>query len=296
MTSHDVVSRLRRLTGIKKIGHTGTLDPNATGLLVLAVGEATKLLAFMPAREKRYRAELCFGITTDTDDVTGRVLCEKDVSALTEAALRETLASFVGESLQVPPMYSARKKNGKKLYEYARAGQVAEVEPRAVFIREIRLSQTEDLPQRAQIEVTCSKGTYIRALIRDAGALLTTGAAMGDLRRLSSDGFALEQACTLSALEAGLKTHPLEAFLIAPEAAMTELPAVRVSRQGLFYLKNGNALHGKNLEEPQTEFEEGLYVRLYAADVFCGIGQARGGKIQPKRLLQDALEQIDHQI
>ena len=199
-TSFDVVNKLRHVLRVKKAGHTGTLDPNATGVLVVLFGRATKLSDKLTHDTvKRYEAEMLLGITTDTQDITGEVLSKKDASEVTEEALMKVMADFSGDLLQKPPMYSAKKKDGKKLYEYAREGVLIEREPVPIHVFENSLKSFED--GRAVIEVSCSAGTYIRTLIHDMGEALFVGACMGDLRRLSTGDFRIEDALKVSEVE-----------------------------------------------------------------------------------------------
>ncbi len=166
-TSHDVVAKLRGIVGQKKIGHTGTLDPDATGVLPVCLGKATKLCDLLTDKNKTYEAVLLLGKTTDTQDITGEVLEEKSTEALTEEKVREAIEGFIGDYEQIPPMYSALKVNGKKLYELAREGKVIERKARPVKILDIQILEI-DLP-KVRMEVSCSKGTYIRTLCHDIG-------------------------------------------------------------------------------------------------------------------------------
>ena len=169
-TSHDVVAKLRGIVGQKKIGHTGTLDPDATGVLPVCLGKATKLCDLLTDKDKTYEAVMLLGMTTDTQDVTGRILEERSTETLTADKVREAIRSFIGDYDQIPPMYSALKVNGKKLYELAREGKVVERKARPVKILDIRIIEM-DLP-RVRMEVSCSKGTYIRTLCHDIGEQL----------------------------------------------------------------------------------------------------------------------------
>ena len=189
-TSHDVVAKLRGILHMKKIGHTGTLDPAAEGVLPVALGRGTRLVELLTEKEKTYEAVLRLGVSTDTQDMTGTILSEKPVT-VTEEEVRETVASFVGEQMQVPPMYSALKVGGKKLYELAREGKTIERKPRPVVFYEIRILDM-DLPL-VRISVTCSKGTYIRALARDIGEALQSGAHLTGLIRTRVGEIKLEQ-------------------------------------------------------------------------------------------------------
>ena len=204
-TSHDVVAKLRGILHMKKIGHTGTLDPAAEGVLPVALGKGTRLVELLTEKEKTYEAVLRLGVSTDTQDMTGAVLSEKPVT-VTEEEVREAVGSFVGEQQQVPPMYSALKVNGKKLYELAREGKTIERKPRPVVFYEIRILDME-LPL-VRISVTCSKGTYIRTLCNDIGEKLGCGGAMEELLRTRSGNFTLEESMTLSQVEEAVAMGP----------------------------------------------------------------------------------------
>ena len=191
-TSHDVVAKLRGIVGQKKIGHTGTLDPDATGVLPVCLGKATKLCDLLTDKNKTYEAVLLLGKTTDTQDITGEVLEEKSTEALTEEKVREAIEGFIGDYEQIPPMYSALKVNGKKLYELAREGKVIERKARPVKILDIQILEI-DLP-KVRMEVSCSKGTYIRTLCHDIGEKLGCGGCMESLIRTRVSTFRIEDA------------------------------------------------------------------------------------------------------
>lgn len=194
-TSHDMVYFVRRLTGIKKVGHTGTLDPDASGVLPVCVGKATKVCDMLTASDKSYRATLVLGKTTDTQDASGKVLTEQTVST-TEEEILKAAEKFVGEIEQIPPMFSAIKKDGKKLYELARRGITVEREPRRVTIHSINVTSADIESNRIDIDVHCSKGTYIRTLCEDIGNALGCGAYMSALRRTKSGGFDISECYT----------------------------------------------------------------------------------------------------
>lgn len=198
-TSHDVVAKMRGILGQKKVGHTGTLDPAAEGVLPICAGKGTRLCDMLTDTDKTYRATLLLGVETDTEDMTGTVLKTADPSGLTEEQVREAILSFVGEYRQVPPMYSALKVNGKKLYELAREGQVVDRKSRPVRIHEIVI-ESICLPE-AVIRVTCSKGTYIRTLCKDIGERLRVGGCMKELLRIRAGRFRVEESLTLSRLQ-----------------------------------------------------------------------------------------------
>ena len=189
-TSHDVVAKLRGIVGQKKIGHTGTLDPDATGVLPVCLGKATKLCDLLTDKNKTYEAVLLLGKTTDTQDITGEVLEEKSTEALTEEKVREAIEGFIGDYEQIPPMYSALKVNGKKLYELAREGKVIERKARPVKILDIQILEI-DLP-KVRMEVSCSKGTYIRTLCHDIGEKLGCGGCMESLIRTRVSTFRVQ--------------------------------------------------------------------------------------------------------
>ena len=194
-TSSDVVAKLRGVLHEKRIGHSGTLDPMATGLLVLFVGRATRACSFAEADDKEYHASLRLGLSTDTQDVTGRTLRESDASFVAEETLRAALAGFEGEIEQIPPMYSAIKQNGKKLYEIARRGGEVERKPRPITVSRLALTGRDG--EDWLLEIACSKGTYVRTLCHDIGESLGCGGCMSALRRVRAGAFSVQQAHTL---------------------------------------------------------------------------------------------------
>lgn len=246
-TSHDVVARLRGITHQKKIGHTGTLDPEAVGVLCVCMGAATRICDMLTDATKEYEAVLLLGVTTDTQDTTGEVLQRREVN-ITEEALREVITHYVGDIKQIPPMYSALKVNGKKLYELARAGVEVERKPRDITIYSIDVVDIT-LP-RATIRVTCSKGTYIRTLCNDIGEELGCGAAMEHLTRTRVGDFGIETAHTLDDIEEIVKrgddTDPAEALseiLVTPQDVFSNLKsAVVITDAGVKRADNGNIL------------------------------------------------------
>ena len=203
MTSHDVVYRLRKLFGIKKIGHTGTLDPDATGVLPMCIGKATRTSDMLTATDKRYTAEVTLGAATDTQDSSGKVIKSADVKdfGITEAKILDTLNEFVGEISQTPPMYSAIKVNGKKLYELAREGKEVERKPRIVTVYSIEPLGFDLENNKFTIDVSCSKGTYIRTLCNDIGEKLGCFAHMSSLKRTASGRFTIDDSYTLEEVE-----------------------------------------------------------------------------------------------
>lgn len=198
LTSHDVVSRMRRVTKIKQIGHTGTLDPFATGVLPICIGKSTRLIEYLED-DKEYLATVQFGKNTDTYDLDGEVVATFD-KKVSEAEVREALKSFEGEISQMPPIYSAIKVNGKKLYDYARAGETVEIKPRTVFISKIELKEFDGENQVAKVQVACSKGTYIRSIAYDLGQNLGCGAYLSALERTKAGRFLVENTINLDDL------------------------------------------------------------------------------------------------
>ena len=203
MTSHDVVRDMRRLLGTKKIGHTGTLDPMATGVLPICIGKATRVLDYMDLDLKKYRCTMLLGITTDTQDVWGNVLSENDTENVTEQAVIDAFTGFKGVINQKPPMYSAIRVSGRRLYEYARAGETVEVKTRKIYINSLVLDEIDLKSERKRVTFTveCSKGTYIRTICQDVGQKLGCGGTMESLVRLASGSFTVEEAVDLERLK-----------------------------------------------------------------------------------------------
>jgi tRNA pseudouridine55 synthase len=239
ITSHDVVSRVRRILGTRKVGHTGTLDPFATGVLPVAVNDGTKVIPFLDEGSKTYEALLRFGITTDTLDMTGTVLSESDLSCITRGQLFSCLSKFTGAISQIPPMYSAIKQNGQPLYKLARQGIDVERKARDVEIRSLDLFSF-DMPLAA-IGVTCSRGTYIRSLADDIGRDLGCGAALQELRRTASGPFRIETAVTLAELEVAASEGRVEIHCLSPLAALDHLFEIPLSAEGADGLRFGRA-------------------------------------------------------
>lgn len=282
-TSHDVVAKMRGILRMRKIGHTGTLDPDAEGVLPVCVGSATKLCDMLTDKTKTYRAVLLLGIVTDTQDTSGTVLTEQPVMA-EETAVRQVIESFVGLYHQIPPMYSALKVNGKKLYELARAGKEIERKPRPVEILEIVIEQVE-LP-RVTFLVTCSKGTYIRTLCHDIGQQLGCGGCMEALTRTRVDRFAVADSLTLSQLEQLRDDDQLESVILPVDQMFAELPAVLAPPVADKLVHNGNPLPMAMLTEVLDGQQPGQ-IRLYdSQNVFIGVYEykAEADRYQPKKV------------
>lgn len=277
-TSHDVVARLRSIIKQKRIGHTGTLDPEAEGVLPVCLGKATKLCEFLTDRQKIYRAVLLLGRTTDTQDVTGKILSENKV-CVTPEMVEKVIASFQGDMDQIPPMYSALKVDGKRLYEYAREGMTVERKARKITIYGISV-ECIDLP-RVTMTVTCSKGTYIRTLCHDIGEKLGCGGCMESLLRICAGGFRVENSCTLEEIEKLQRDGRISTVLFPIEAVFEGYPRAYVTGIGEKRLKNGNALDEDMLRLPDGHIQEGKLVRICdSSGVFCAVYRYHGEKHQ----------------
>ena len=273
-TSFDVVAKLRGILKQKKIGHTGTLDPMAEGVLLVLLGQATKLSDMLTAKEKEYEAELKLGITTDTEDIQGNVLSEKPVSVSKEQ-IEEAFMSFVGTYPQIPPMYSAIKKDGKKLYEYARAGIEIRREAREVTVYSLDIRSVE-LPY-VRFSVKCSKGTYIRSLCRDIGEKLGTGAVMSALVRSEVNGFLDKDALRLAEIEQLVKDEKILPAIIPMDRLLGGYPKAEISAKAENLLLNGNKLKPEMLlfsdENEKRRFfsEDGAMLRVYRNTDFTAL-------------------------
>lgn len=268
-TSHDVVAKARGILKMKRIGHTGTLDPEAEGVLPICVGIATKASESLIEKDKRYVATVALGVTTTTEDATGEVLEEKPVN-VTKEEIEKVVASFVGPNMQTPPMYSALKVNGKKLYELAREGITVERKSREIMIYECTVTDYIS-PSEFIIDVKCSKGTYIRTLCKDIGEALGTGAHMKALKRTEAGDFNIASSITLSQLEDLKKENNIESCLIKTDQLFLDLPALHVKSSGNKFLYNGNQLKEDLIIE---QIDEKLHqrVRIYDfEETFIGI-------------------------
>ncbi|SHG93737.1 tRNA pseudouridine(55) synthase TruB [Tepidibacter thalassicus] len=271
MTSHDVVSKIRKITKIKKVGHTGTLDPNAAGVLPVCIGKATKISDFILNKEKTYIAELTLGIQTDTYDSFGNVICKKDVKCINEKELYEVFEMFKGEISQTPPIYSAIKVNGKKLYELARAGQTdVNIKSRNVFIRDIKIKNISE--NKVLFEVTCSKGTYIRTLCKDIGDKLGTGAYMSFLLRTLSGNFDIKNSVTLEEIEEALKNNDLQKYLFDIDYPLENYKSIKIKESAFKAFSNGNIVYEKGLIL-SNNYKNKELVKVYLNNKFCGIGK-----------------------
>lgn len=286
-TSHDVVAKLRGITKQKKIGHTGTLDPDAEGVLPVCFGAATRLCDMLTDQNKTYRAVMLLGKETDTQDITGTVMSEHPVH-VTEDMVRKTAEEFVGDYEQIPPMYSALKVNGKKLYELAREGKTVERAARTVKILDLTIEQI-DLP-RVTMTVACSKGTYIRTLCHDIGRKLGCGACMEELTRIRVGEFVAEEGLRLAEVEELQRKDALSEHVIPVDQMLGQYPAVMVKEEAVKLLYNGNPLYPHHLAGEFTGKKATGWVRIYdTSEHFCGIYQYHTQKrmYQPVKMFLD---------
>ncbi len=260
-TSHDVVAKLRGITGQKKIGHMGTLDPDAEGVLPVLMGRATKVCDLLPDDSKTYEAVLLLGQETDTQDSSGKVLRTGDISGLTEEEVREAVFSFAGSYEQIPPMYSARKVNGKKLYQLAREGKTVARSARTVKIDSLKILQMQ-LP-RVKILVDCGKGTYIRTLCRDIGEKLGCGGLMESLIRTRVGPFDVAESMTLDAIEEKTKAGELESIITPIDALFLDCPKMTVRGEAERLAYHGNKLPVEMTDLPAGQVKDDNMVRLY---------------------------------
>jgi tRNA pseudouridine55 synthase len=279
LTSHDVVARLRRLTGEQRVGHAGTLDPMATGVLPVCVGQATRLLEYLSQAGKTYLAEVALGVQTETDDLEGAILRTAPVPDLSAEQVRAVLAGFEGPQLQAPPAYAAIKVGGRKLYELARAGQAADVPPRPVTIE--RLALLDWSPPAMRLLVDCSKGTYIRSLARDIGARIGCGGYLHRLRRTRTGPFCLEDAWTLEELTEQYAPATWHTLAMHPDRLLFDWPAICLDARATTAWRTGTPVHGPAMPADTR-------ARVYSIDgEFLGIGRYEAGldRWRPEKVL-----------
>lgn len=268
-TSHDVVAKLRGILRQKKIGHTGTLDPDATGVLPVCLGNGTKLCDMLTDKDKTYEAVMLLGTTTDTQDTSGTVLTTSEVH-VTEEEVKNAILSFVGEYDQIPPMYSALKVNGKKLYELAREGIEVERKARRVKILDIQIKEIHLERNEVVMTVSCTKGTYIRTLCYDIGEKLGCGACMKQLIRTKVSRFDLKDSLTLSQIEELKHQDRLDECVVPVDSMFTEMTKVVIKEENSKFIYNGNPFLKQHIKDASDAMTK--QVRVYdAKDVFVGI-------------------------
>lgn len=273
LTSHDIINKIRKKTGFKRVGHAGTLDPEAAGVLPVCVGSATRLIQYMDHRKKVYRAEMKMGLETTTQDTTGEVICRNESMPGKEEII-EVLESFVGEYHQTPPMYSSIKKNGRKLYEIAREGNEVERKKRIKQIHSVNPIRIND--KFVMFDVSCSEGTYVRTLCHDAGRKLGCGAAMSFLLRIESCGFLVENAITLEEFQ---DADDWTTYRLSPDTPLMHLPKAQINPQRTSEVSNGNPIPMNDImistESLLKNDENEHSYRLYIKDQFIGIGEVQ---------------------
>lgn len=270
-TSFDVIAKLRKKLGQRKIGHMGTLDPMATGVLPVLLGDTAKFQIFVPDNNKSYTAKMKFGITTDTLDITGRVLSDKK-SEITKQDLEKVLKSFLGEIYQIPPMFSAIKKDGIKLCDLARKGIEINRQPRKVFINNIKVENFDFENQEAEISVDCSKGTYIRTLCDDIGRDLGYGATVARLRRTSSNGFGESDAVSLAKIIDMDLEDILQKYIVPTERLFETFPVAQITSAQSVRFKNGGALASERVKFSDLPQSDRVY-KVYCEGKFIGLGK-----------------------
>ncbi len=275
ITSFDVVRTIKRLSRTKKVGHTGTLDPMATGVLPICIGNATKIVDYIMQNHKVYKATLKLGVTTDTYDREGKILSESELSNVTNKHIEEVIRDFIGDIEQMPPMYSALKVNGKRLYELARQGIEVERQKRKITIYDINIENI-DIPY-VKFTVKCSKGTYIRSLCYDIGDILKVGGAMWDLERVETGTFSIENSIALE----DLNEENIESFIIPMHEALAYKPIVFSNKFEKLLL------NGVTIQNPFVikDIEENILYKVYIEERFIGIGKKTEKGFKVEKLL-----------
>lgn len=284
ITSFVAANRIKRIAQVKKTGHTGTLDPMATGVLPIMLGGATRFSQYLPTHDKAYRAKVLLGTVTDTLDITGQIL-EKNKVNVTVQRLEEVISLFVGKISQLPPMYSAVSKDGVRLYKLARQGIEIEREARDVIIHYIKLIDVPDDGNEFEIEVSCSAGTYIRSLAADIGAKLGCGATITELRRINANGISIEQALTLEAVQKIADEGRLNDIITPCDEMLKCYPEINISEKQTIRFENGGDLDLKRIKGEKTDG----FCRVYSPEKkFLGLGKiclADGAMYVEKKLI-----------
>lgn len=271
MTSHDVVSKVRKILSIKKVGHTGTLDPDAAGVLPICIGKATKVSDFILNKDKGYIGELTLGIITDTYDSSGEIISTKDTSHITEDDIYKAFESQLGVIMQKPPVYSALKVNGKKMYELAREGKSDEIEikSREINIKELKVLSIND--KKIRFYVKCSKGTYVRSICYDIGEILGCGGHMSFLIRTSSGKFNLENSITLEELDEYYNKGTLDNYLYDIDFVLQNFGHINIKPLAVKSYINGAIVYPKGFLDSNIKDEE--LIRVYSENKFLGVGK-----------------------
>ena len=271
-TSFDVVAKLRGILRMKKIGHTGTLDPEAEGVLPVVLGKATKLVDLLTDKQKTYEALMHLGLETDTQDMTGTVLCEKTVE-VSEEEVEAVIRGFVGEYKQIPPMYSAVKVNGQKLYDLARKGREVERPARDIIVHEMELLDFDENAQKGTLRCVVSKGTYVRTLVNDLGEKLGTLAVLHSLVRTRSGAYPLDRCRSFEDCERAMADGTMQQLLLPTDSLFTDCPAVALTAEGAERIARGAVVFPRQTDSlPETA---GTLCRVYHEGRFLMLGQVR---------------------
>ena len=282
-TSQDVCTKLRHALNVKKTGHTGTLDPMATGVLPVCIGKATRIIEYFDRDTKAYHAVMKLGITTDTLDITGKVLETAAYSDVCEKAVREAFRAYTGHVMQVPPKYSALMINGKRAYDLAREGKDFEIKPREIIIYENRVTRTDLENGEIEFDVTCSKGTYIRTICDDIGRELGCGAVMTALTRTASGYFRIEDAHTVEEITGA--ADPLASMIIPADITLEKLGKISLNDNRITAFLNGNSSWSKGFSITEPSSFDDLY-RVYGNGSFLGVGAVENSSLVPKKVIR----------
>lgn len=278
-TSFDVVGKLRGVLKIKRLGHTGTLDPMATGVLPVLIGKATKACDIIPDNKKSYKAGFRLGVETDTEDITGKVLKTSE-KAVTLKDIENILPGFVGDIMQIPPMYSAVKVGGKKLYEYAREGKVIEREPRRIYVDGLGITQYDEQSRTGELVINCRKGTYVRTIISDIGRELGAYGTMTSLERTYSGGVEVNACLTVSQIEEIVKAGRLDDIIIPLEKAFEDYAEIKLDERVTALYKNGVKLRPQQVG---TDADENTYRVCGFDNEFLGLGYFDNGQFRSRK-------------
>lgn len=285
MTSHDIIYFVRKKLKMKKVGHTGTLDPEAAGVLPVCVGKATKAVQYITDKRKKYRATIKFGIQTETYDKYGETSASQNVDGIDLNELQRVMQDFRGVIKQVPPIYSAIKKAGKKLYQYALEGEEVEIQEREVEIFSIELVDYNQKDE-AVLDIECSKGTYIRSICHDIGQKMGCGAAMWQLIRMESTPFVIENSYTLEEIYKASHEGTIDKMLMSTDIIFKELPMLEVKTTARNAAISGNPIYAMGILQDIREYETGLEIRIYCDTEFLGIGTIKYSSEEDRKYIK----------
>ncbi len=285
MTSHDIIYFVRKKLKMKKVGHTGTLDPEAAGVLPVCLGKATKAVQYITDKKKKYRTTIKFGIETETYDKYGTILRQEAVESIDIEKLKVVLEDFRGPIKQLPPIYSAIKVDGKKLYQYALEGEEIEIKEREVEIYQLDLLDYNGKDE-VVLDIECSKGTYIRSICHDIGQKMGCGAAMWQLIRTASSPFTIEQSYTLEEIEKAAAECTIDNMLQNADIIFMELPSLEIKVTARSAAINGSPIYGMGTIEDLDQIQEDLDVRLYCGQEFLGIGTVRYSEDENRKYIK----------